>query len=464
MKIPFISNLRTSVSVKILLGVIFFVFAYNVFSSITALQSIKKSYSELSNIYFNLGHHNSESQLHFSESKSWLNDVAASRGADGFDDGWDFSKENSELFLKDLNDITTLSKTANLPDISKSCSEAEKLFTQYYTAKKKLTETFVKAGPEQGNEGLAEVDKISIKLEKQLKNMDELITLHLNTTQNEFSDNISQALQTLIIDFSILAVGLFLAFAFLFKLMKEQKDNGLHLQDTANKLKDAFDTLAHSANKQAASLEETAAAIEEITGNIKSNSEKSIQMEQISNDTRQIAQGGSELVHESSIAMHAINDSTKNISEAISTIEQIAFQTNILSLNAAVEAATAGDHGRGFAVVAAEVRNLASKSAEAAKKIKELVSIASQKAERGNQISKEITSAFSSMIEKINDTNQMVEEVSNGNKEQLIGMEQISHASNELDQLTQENAKLTQDTNALADELLRISNETLSKI
>jgi len=207
-------------------------------------------------------------------------------------------------------------------------------------------------------------------------------------------------------------------------------------------LERVFDGLMNSANKQAVSLEETAASIEEITGNIRGNTEKATVMAELANESKDTAIQGDHLLKENSMAMEAIDESTKKIEEAISQIEQIAFQTNILSLNAAVEAATAGEHGKGFAVVANEVRNLASMSAEVAKEIKQLSVEATNKTNLGKEVSNQISKSFSELIEKISETANIVEDVSEANKEQLIGMEQINQSSTGLDTLTQENTVL----------------------
>jgi methyl-accepting chemotaxis protein len=148
--------------------------------------------------------------------------------------------------------------------------------------------------------------------------------------------------------------------------------------------------------------------------------------------------------------MDRINDKTKSIEEAISIIDQIAFQTNILSLNAAVEAATAGEAGRGFAVVAAEVRNLASRSAEAAKEIKSLVGSATQETNNGKNASYEMIKEYDSLNENIQKTKQIIENISSSLKEQERGIEQVNVAIADLDKATQQNALKAQETKEIA--------------
>ena len=148
--------------------------------------------------------------------------------------------------------------------------------------------------------------------------------------------------------------------------------------------------------------------------------------------------------------MDEINTQVNAINEAITVIDQIAFQTNILSLNAAVEAATAGEAGKGFAVVAQEVRNLASRSAEAAKEIKELVLNATTKANQGKNIAENMIDGYRQLNENIKQTIDLITDIEMASKEQLVGIEQINDAVNQLDQQTQQNAMVASQSHDIA--------------
>jgi methyl-accepting chemotaxis protein len=148
-----------------------------------------------------------------------------------------------------------------------------------------------------------------------------------------------------------------------------------------------------------------------------------------------------------------------NINEAITVIDQIAFQTNILSLNAAVEAATAGEAGKGFAVVAQEVRNLASRSAEAAKEIKDLVEDANLKANEGKNISAEMIHGYQELNTHINETLHLIENVSSASKEQMTGIEQINDTVTMLDRVTQENANEANQVRAIANDVSSMAKD-----
>ncbi len=243
------------------------------------------------------------------------------------------------------------------------------------------------------------------------------------------------------------------------EMLLENKSNGLTLDKSSNTLLKNVDKLNQSSNEAASSLEETAAALEEITSNIRSNTENIAKMSALSTGLTKSANEGEALANDTTLAMEEINAQVTAIKEAITVIDQIAFQTNILSLNAAVEAATAGEAGKGFAVVAGEVRNLASRSAEAASEIKSLVENATNKANDGKSIAGKMISGYKALNESILETTNIISDVDAASKEQLSGIEQINDAVNELDQQTQQNAMVaseTQDIAILTDEIAKL--------
>jgi methyl-accepting chemotaxis protein len=242
-------------------------------------------------------------------------------------------------------------------------------------------------------------------------------------------------------------------------MLVQNKSNGLTLEQSSSLLLANVDKLNLSSNEAAASLEETAAALEEITSNIRNNTENIAKMAKYSNEITKASSDGEKLANKTTLAMDEINTQVNLVNDAISVIDQIAFQTNILSLNAAVEAATAGEAGKGFAVVAQEVRNLASRSAEAAKEIKSIVEEATKKANEGKDIANEMIQGYKSLNDSINSTINLISDVEMSSKEQLSGIEQINDAVNQLDQQTQQNAAISTQTNDIA-----ITSDKIAKL
>ena len=238
----------------------------------------------------------------------------------------------------------------------------------------------------------------------------------------------------------------------------ENKRSGMILGQNAQTLTNNMDKIANAANDQATRLEETAASLEEITSNIKNNTQTTVQMAAFGDKLKNSATTGQVLATNTAKAMEDINAQTTAINEAITVIDQIAFQTNILSLNAAVEAATAGEAGKGFAVVAQEVRNLASRSAEAAKEIKTLVENAQMKTSDGKKIASSMIEGYNELNENIEKTISLIDNVTNASKEQSIGMSQINDAVNNLDKITQQNATNASEADSIARQTLDISN------
>ncbi|DAB27515.1 MAG TPA: hypothetical protein CFH78_07435 [Sulfurimonas sp. UBA10385] len=244
------------------------------------------------------------------------------------------------------------------------------------------------------------------------------------------------------------------------------RKNGDSLNHGSETLNIASEGLSTASNEQASSLEQTAAAIEELTSNIAANSQKALEMAALAKETEKAANEGITLANTTVVSMNEISNATQAIDEAVSIIENIAFQTNILSLNAAVEAATAGDAGKGFAVVAQEVRNLANRSADAAKEIKIMAEQANIKASDGLRISEDLMRGFDTINQKITQTSHLVQDVANGSHEQMQGINQINSAVIQLDQMTQRNASSANEVNLLANNILNMAKtlqDTASK-
>jgi methyl-accepting chemotaxis protein len=224
------------------------------------------------------------------------------------------------------------------------------------------------------------------------------------------------------------------------ELLALMNQSNQKLLDSSEHLAHSSDLLSQASNSQAASLEQTAAAVEEVTSTIANTAQSTIKMSDFAKEVTLSAGKGNDLANKTAHSMDEIAQEVTAINESIRLIEQIAFQTNILSLNAAVEAATAGEAGKGFAVVAGEVRNLANRSSDAANEIKALVESAKAKTIEGKEISENMILGYAKLNSDINSTIDLINQVSSASKEQQLAMMQINDAISLLDQTTQRNA------------------------
>jgi methyl-accepting chemotaxis protein len=211
--------------------------------------------------------------------------------------------------------------------------------------------------------------------------------------------------------------------------------------------------LSQRTEEQASSLEETAASMEELTSTVKQNAENAKQANQLAYSASTVAVKGGAVVQEVVGTMSAINESSRKIVDIISVIDGIAFQTNILALNAAVEAARAGEQGRGFAVVAAEVRNLAQRSAAAAKEIKTLIDNSVEKVDLGTKLVDDAGHTMEEIVNAVKRVTDIMSEISAASAEQSQGIEQVNQAITQMDEVTQQNAALVEEAAAAAESL-----------
>ena len=243
------------------------------------------------------------------------------------------------------------------------------------------------------------------------------------------------------------------------QMLLENKTNGVALQNTSEVLLNNVDKLNQSSNEAAQSLKNTSSVLEKITQNVDKTSVQTKQMSNLANAVTVSATDGLNLAFKTTTAMDEINEKVSAINESITIIDQIAFQTNILSLNAAVEAATAGEAGKGFAVVAQEVRNLANSSTQAAREIKNLVESANIKANEGKTIANNMIQGYTTLNSDINKTIELIGDVSSASKEQQIGIIQINDAINILEKQVEANAEVSSQANNIAVKTSNIANK-----
>jgi methyl-accepting chemotaxis protein len=232
--------------------------------------------------------------------------------------------------------------------------------------------------------------------------------------------------------------------------IKESTDS---INTAAKEIAQGNTDLSQRTEEQASSLEETASSMEQLTSTVKQNSDNAKQANQLAIGASEVAVRGGEVVGEVVRTMESISDASKKIADIISVIDGIAFQTNILALNAAVEAARAGEQGRGFAVVATEVRNLAQRSAAAAKEIKGLIGDSVNRVDAGSKLVNQAGETIQEVVQQVKRVTDIMAEISAASAEQSSGIEQVNTAVTQMDEVTQQNAALVEQAAAAAESL-----------
>ncbi|MEY8204065.1 MAG: methyl-accepting chemotaxis protein, partial [Bermanella sp.] len=249
------------------------------------------------------------------------------------------------------------------------------------------------------------------------------------------------------------------------KLKTDANTTGDRLTEIITNIRDAAGTVATGSSEiaqgntdlsqrteeQASSLEEIASSMEEMTSSVKQTAENASHANDLAGNAQTKARKGGEVVSKAVVAMDEINTSSKKIADIIGVIDEIAFQTNLLALNAAVEAARAGEQGKGFAVVAGEVRNLAQRSAGAAKEVKDLIRESVEKVDNGTELVNESGSTLSEIVEAVEKVSTMIKEISSATEEQSSGINQVNTAIGQMDEMTQQNAALVEEASAASE-------------
>ena len=232
------------------------------------------------------------------------------------------------------------------------------------------------------------------------------------------------------------------------EIFGQVNESATFINNSSQEIASGNNNLSQRAEQQAANLQETAASMEELTSTVKNNADNAQQANLVASNARELAEKGGTVVNAAVAAMQEINESSNKIADIIGVIDEIAFQTNLLALNASVEAARAGEQGRGFSVVATEVRNLAQRSATAARESKELIQSSVQKVRAGSEFVNQTGTALSEIVAGVKKVGDIVAAIADASVEQSAGIAQVNQAVSQMDEITQQNAALAEEASA----------------
>ena len=393
--------------------------------------------------------------------QQWLTDISATRAQDGLDDGFVEAEKSYQSFLTGLGKFADMYEEENDSTGSGQVKDLENAITSYYEVGKKMAKAYIEGGPEAGNKTMEEFDTAASRMTDALQPFVESQEQELSDAMTSIVSSANlMRISVLTIGLASLVVGALMAFFITRSITKPINaiilgltEGSEQVTSAAGQVSSASQSLAEGATEQAAGLEETSSSLEEMSSMTKQNADNAQQANTLASEARKAADNGSDSMNSMNIAIQDIQKSSDETAKIIKVIDEIAFQTNLLALNAAVEAARAGESGKGFAVVAEEVRNLAMRSAEAAKNTSELIEDSVKNSKNGVDIATEVGKVLEEIVGGIGKTSELVGEIAAASQEQAQGIEQINTAVNQMDKVTQQNAANAEESASASEEL-----------
>ncbi len=384
--------------------------------------------------------------------QQFLTDASATGDAEVIDE----AAEWAATFKKTMDELNRLD-----PKHKAELSEMNRRFDDYHATGLKMAKTYIREGQEAGNVLMEDFDATAIAMAGSVNKLVDKVNEDFSA---QVKETVGNADSTKFINLVAAAIGILFGIGAavmisrsinleLTRITADIAEGADQVASASGQLSSSSQALAEGSTEQAASLEETSSSLEEIASTIQQNADNAGEANQLSIVAKETAEKGAFSVQKMVQSVDEINKSSVEVSKIIKVIDEIAFQTNLLALNAAVEAARAGEHGKGFAVVAEEVRNLAGRSAEAAKSTSALIEGSTSKAQEGSKLATDAGEVLDEIVLNSTKVSDLVAEIAGASKEQADGIRQVTQAITQMDQVTQQNSALSEESSSASEEL-----------